>query len=177
MKLKRSLIGRMGVMRFWDRRLKWCHLSCHCWQHILACSSQTSTRVASEDDGFRCFEQLCCSMGRDKAQSLKSNPISSRPTAPLKAKNVQLIVFIGRSECNFVRWVAFSRSRYAKLWNNPKQWFQNDFNLVNLFLNIPGSWEPVYMRHSCVWACLQWRGLTVETGASTDRVLDVVYGN
>ena len=71
---------------------KWCHLSCHCWQHILACSSQTSTRVASEDDGFRCFEQLCCSMGRDKAQSLKSNPISSRLTALFEPKNVQLIV-------------------------------------------------------------------------------------
>ena len=40
--------------------------------------------------------------------------------------------------------MAFSRSRYEIVGKHPKQWFHNDFVLVNLFLSIPGSWEPVY---------------------------------
>ena len=40
------------------------------------------------------------------------------------------------------------RSRNEKSWNGPRKWFHNDFRLINLFLHIPGSWEPVY---SNVW--------------------------
>ena len=37
---------------------------------------------------------------------------------------------------------SWSRNKFSRKY--PKQRFQNDFRLVNLFLRVPGSWIPVY---------------------------------
>ena len=54
------------------------------------------------------------------------------------------LILIGRTKWTFVRFPTCPRSRNEKSWNSPGKWFHDDFRLVNLFLSIPGSWEPVY---------------------------------
>ena len=55
------------------------------------------------------------------------------------------LFLIGRTKWTFVRFPTCPRSRNKKTWNSPRKWFHDDFRLVNLFLCIPGSWEPVYI--------------------------------
>ena len=98
-----------------------CLMSLNVWK--------ASIRICS----CRFYQENCVRNHRTKRLRWKEKELSS-----------QLTCFYWLNWVNLYSAMAFSRSRYEIARKNPKQWFHNDFRRVNLFLRIPGSWEPVY---------------------------------
>ena len=91
------------------------------------------------------FGSMDCFIEQSWSQTAWNQSVSSPCSTQLGRQNINWLLLIGWFEWTFVRFPTCPRSRNEKSWNGPEKWFQDDFRLVNLFLRIPGSWEPVYL--------------------------------